>query len=144
MCLLHFHSNHPLHVKESIVYTQALRYCWIISEDQNLDLELQTLAKTFLARKYPLSIIKRNLSKALSHTRESLLEDHIVENPMEVTPLVTPFTPVGQLVSRIVNQHWNIIEENEDLHQIWPERVTTAYKRLDNVKDHLVRTELRL
>ena len=34
--LLHFHSNHPLNSKEGIIYSQALRYYMIISEDSIL------------------------------------------------------------------------------------------------------------
>ena len=141
MCLLHFNSNHPLHMKESIIYSQAIRYCTIISDDRNLDLELQTLAKTLLARNYPLEMIQKNFSKALSHTRETLLIYRPDEESPEVTPLITPFTPVGSLVSRIVNQHWHIIEEDAHLHRIWPNRTTTAFNRSNNIKDILVHSK---
>ena len=36
MTLLHFHSHHPLSCKEGIIYSQALRYNMIISEDHIL------------------------------------------------------------------------------------------------------------
>ena len=51
--LLHFKSHHPLSCKESIIFSQALRYNLIISDDQSLQTELDNLTKTLLTRDYP-------------------------------------------------------------------------------------------
>ena len=42
MALLHFHSHHPLSCKEGIIYSQALRYNMIISDDHILQTEPNT------------------------------------------------------------------------------------------------------
>ena len=52
MLLLHYQSNHPLHTKESIIYSQALRYNLIINSNNRLSSELHNLTRTLLARKY--------------------------------------------------------------------------------------------
>ena len=71
--LLHFHSNHSLKCKESIVFSQTLRYNLLITDDTLLQKELDSLAISLLARQYPLEIITRNIFKALLHSRETLL-----------------------------------------------------------------------
>ena len=73
MLLLHFQSNHSLHTKESIIYSQALRYNLIINTDTQLQTELYNLTRTLLARKYPLHIINRNILKTLKFSRHDLL-----------------------------------------------------------------------
>ena len=65
--LLHFHSNHSLKCKESIVFSQALKYNHLIADDTLLQKELDSLTVSLLARKYPLEIITRNIFKALHH-----------------------------------------------------------------------------
>ena len=59
--LLHFHSHHQFSCKEGIIYSQALRYNMIISEDHILQ-ELKSLTPILLARVYPLHLIIKNIS----------------------------------------------------------------------------------
>ncbi|XP_057297959.1 uncharacterized protein LOC130628918 [Hydractinia symbiolongicarpus] len=140
MMLLHYSSEHPHHVKASIVYTQALRYCTIISNDQNLEKELYTLARTFLARGYPLNLLIDKFSKALNFLRNELLEPVMHTHVEEITPLITPFSPVGMAQSRIIHKHWSVIEKNETLKSIWPSRPLTAYTRGKSLRDTLVKS----
>ena len=72
MTLLHFHSHHPLSYKESIIYSQALRYNMIISEDHILQKEFNNLTRILLARAYPLHLVIKNIKKALTHSRNYL------------------------------------------------------------------------
>ena len=71
--LLHFHSNHSLKCKESIVFSQTLRYNLLITDDALLQKELDSLAISLLARQYPLEMITRNISRAPLHSRDTLL-----------------------------------------------------------------------
>ena len=71
--LLHFHSDHLLKCKESIVFSQALRYNVLIADDTILQKELNSLTISLLARKYPFEIITHNIFKALLHSCDALL-----------------------------------------------------------------------
>ena len=66
MILIHFHSHHPLSCKKGIVYSQALWYNMIISEDHILRAELNNLTRILLARAYPLHLINKNIKKPWS------------------------------------------------------------------------------
>lgn len=137
--LLHFKSHHSLKCKESIIYSQALRYNLIISEDHNLQRELDNLTKTLLARDYPFEIISRNIQKALCTSRNTLLnKPRLSRHIDQLTPLVTPFTPQGQALSQTIHQNWHIIQEDTNLSSLWPSRPVTAYKKTKSLKDILV------
>ena len=94
--LLHFKSNHSIKCKENIIYSQALRYSTLISNDHNLQLELDNLSKTLIIRGYPLQMISRNIDKALSHPRSTLLRktDSRVEKSISTKNLVNKLTKI--------------------------------------------------
>ena len=73
VAILHFHHNHSLKCKESIVFSQALRYNLPIADDNILQKELDSLTISPLARKYPIEVITHNISKALLHSPDTLL-----------------------------------------------------------------------
>lgn len=75
--LLHFKSDHPLQLKKSIIYSQALRLKRIISEPKNLQQELTFLARTLIARGYPRDIIHHQLRKISFIPRSTLIQDKI-------------------------------------------------------------------
>ena len=87
MSLLHFHSHHPLSCEEGIIYSQALRYNIIISEDQILQEELNNLTRILLACAYPLHLIIKNIKKALIHDRNHLLFQQTSQTEKKFFPL---------------------------------------------------------
>ena len=111
--LLHFHSNHSLKCKESIVFSQALIYNILIADDSVLQKELDSLATSLLARKYPLEVITHNISKALLHSRDTLLyRTPKASSSRSVLPVVTPYSSKGRQFSKSVRDHWHIIEHD--------------------------------
>ena len=138
--LLHFHSHHSLKCKESIIYSQALRYNMIISEDKNLQKELDNLTKTLLARAYPLNIIQNNIAKALTHSRSDLLKRESQNDRQNVLPIIVPYSEQGKAFSQIIHDNWDTLKEDNSLTNIWPDRPITAFQKTTCIKDHLVHT----
>ena len=137
--LLHFHSNHSLKCKESIVFSQALIYNILIADDSVLQKELDSLATSLLARKYPLEVITHNISKALLHSRDTLLyRTPKASSSRSVLPVVTPYSSKGRQFSKSVRDHWHIIENDPQLRRIWPNPPITAYHKTEFLKDILV------
>ena len=117
--LLHFHSNHSLKCKESIVFSQALRYNLLIADDNVLQKKLDSLTIFLLARKYPLEVITRNISKALLHSCYTLLHrTPKASSSRSALPVVTPYSFEGRQFSKSVRNHWHIIENDLQLHSI--------------------------
>ena len=134
--LLHFHSNHSLKCKESIVFSQALRYNLLIADDNVLQKELDSLTISLLARIYQLEVITCNISKALLHSRGTLLyRNPKASSSRSVLPVVTPYSSEGRQFSKSVQDHWHIIENDSQLHSIWPNPPITAYHKTESLKD---------
>ena len=70
--LLHFHPNDSLKCKESIVFSQALKYN-ILIVDNLVQEELDSLTISLLPRQYPLEIIIHIISKPFFHSSATLL-----------------------------------------------------------------------
>ena len=140
MLLLHFQSNHPLHTKESIIYSQALRYNLIINDDTQLQNELYHLTRTLLARKYPLHIINRNIIKTLKFSRQDLL--HKTKTPSTKTN----FLPFGiyekdSHLKDTIDRHWHILTDDITLNSILPDKPTASLKRNTTLANILVRSD---
>ena len=91
MSLLHFHSHHPLSCKEGIIFSQALRYNMIISEDHILQEELNNLTRILMARAYLLQLIIKNIKKPLTHNQNHLLSQQTSQTEINIFPIVTSF-----------------------------------------------------
>lgn len=142
--LLHFQSNHSLKCKESIIFSQALRYNLIISDDKNLEKELDHLTLSLITRNYPLEIIIKNIQKALEQTRNCLLQKvRSPKGPENILPFITPFCTEGQALSQKINKGWKIIEKDPELSRVWPSRPITAYTKTKSLKDLLVHSRQR-
>ena len=61
VALLHFHSNHPLKCKESIIFSKAFRYSLLIADENILQKELGSLTTSFLVRNTPWKTYSQHL-----------------------------------------------------------------------------------
>ena len=72
---LDYSSNHPQHCKEGIVYSQALRVIERCSKVEDLEKNLDILAKKLSERNYPDSLIKEKFEKAKKLSRTEILKN---------------------------------------------------------------------
>ena len=138
MTLLHFYSHHPLSCKESIIYSRALRYNMIISEDHILQAELNNLTRILLARAYPLHLIIKNIKKALTHSRNYLLSQRTPHTETNILPIITPFSDIGKQLTAIIHRNWEIVANDTTLSTIWPSKPLSAYTKSNSIHNHLV------
>ena len=59
--------------RKGIIYSKALWYNMIISEDHIMQEELNNLTCILLSHAYPLNLIIKNIKNALTHNRNYLL-----------------------------------------------------------------------
>ncbi len=119
---LHFHSEHPKHVKSAIPYAQALRYRRIIVDDQILDSELKNLLDNFISRAYPINIVTKAIDRAKGLKREDLLRyKNKNSNPWKATPCVLTFCNAliprtGINIQKILSNSWeDVLKLDETL-----------------------------
>ena len=141
--LLHFDSNHSLHTKESIIYSQALRYNMTIKENKLLQTELYNLTRTLLARRYPLHIINRNIQKSLKYSRLDLLHKtkKTTRNKKQNNFLPYGIHEKDLKLKYKIKQHWYILQNDENIRKIIPNRPTAAFKRNITLGNILVRSD---
>ena len=138
MSLLHFYSHHPLSCKEGIIYSQALHYNIITSEDHILQEELNNLTRILLALAYPLHLIIKNIKKALTHDRNHLLFQQTSQTVKNILPIVTPFSDMCKLLTSIIHRNWHHIANEATLSTIWPSKPLSAHIKSRNIHSYLV------
>ena len=136
MTLLHFHSHHPLSYKEGIIYSQALRYKMIISEDHLPQEELNNLTRILLARAHPLHLIIKN-KKALTHNCNYLLSQRTPQTETNILLIVAPFSDIDKLFAATIHKNWNTIANDTTLSTIWPSK-PLVYTKFSSIHNHLV------
>ena len=74
MCtLLQASSFHPPHCKKGIIYSQALRYRKLITDDKELEKHLNNLKINLIKRGYDLSLIQNEFAKMSTMNQSDLL-----------------------------------------------------------------------
>ena len=110
-------------------YSSMLRYILLIADDNLLQKELDSLAISLLPRKYPLDIITHNISKALLHSCKIIFREPTKKEsgPRTIFSIVTPYPIEGKCFPQSVWIRWHIIENDPQLHNIWPNQPITTY-----------------
>ena len=135
MTLLPFHSHDPLHCKEGIIYSQALQYNMIISEDHILQEELNNQTRTLLAHTYSLHVIIKN-KKALTYNLNKLLSQRTPQAVTNILPIITPFSDTGKLFMATIHKNWHTIASDTTLSTIWPSKPLSANTKSSSIHDH--------
>ena len=142
--ILHYTSKHPLHIKRSIIYSQALRYKRISSQ-KHLEQEITTLKQILIARGYPLRLINQQVNKALKIPRMTLLTDKFKTSTNEQKRLTftIPFNLTHRHIKRNIRAAWQKIKKDPKLEELW--RITPHFVPITGPKliDTLVHTRQR-
>ena len=96
----------------------------------------------YLKRSYPASSLKKHFNRANQFKQSDLLED----NPRETvdTPvMVTQFNPRNPPIKPLIRDNWNIIQNTDELKNIFKDKPLIGYKRLTNLKDLLTRGSIK-
>ena len=140
--LLHQTSFHPQSCKDAIIYSQALRYRCIITDNNLLQKRLNDLLITLVHRGYKKETIQTAFNKVLQHTQNDLLYKS-VNNQKNNSPIFSiTYNYNTKHIAQILHKHWNIIENDPTLRILWAEPPIVAYQRNKNLKDNLVQTKL--
>ena len=80
--LLHAASFHPNSYKTGVIYSQALRYRRIISNDDDFAHDLENLQPILIKRGYNIDLSSEIFAKVSSVSRNDLLQYH--DNPLTI------------------------------------------------------------
>ena len=143
--LLHKESFHPNNCKNSVIFSQALRYRRVMTADENLKLNLDKLKSNLIRRGYTLQEINKQFEKVSKLSqRDVLFKPSNARETGNLLPFVIPYDENTVKINKILKRHWNLKEQDENLKRIWPEKPFLALQRHKNLSDLLVHTSLRL
>ena len=138
---LHQESCHPPHVTPAIPYGQALRLRRICSEDANLEKHLRDLKRHFQARGYDSEAVKEGINRARVVPSSETLTPRQKETE-GMNPLVVTYHPCLPPLQRTVGKHTPLLR-TDHLQQAIPERHQVVYRRPKNLRDLLVRADVK-
>ena len=133
MKLHHSHSHHTIRCKESIIYSQVLRYNMIISEDNILQEEFNSLTRILLA-----CVIIKNRKKTLIHNHNHLLSQQTPQTETKILLIVTPFSDIDKLLTAIIHKNWCDVSNDTTLSTIWWSKPLSTYTNYSSIHNHLV------
>jgi hypothetical protein len=135
-------SCHPIHNKNSIPYSQALRLIRINSEPKYLEDSLNNLSHNLQARGYPRTLINKSFTQARLQNRNQLLsQDNSRNTNTDKIPCTLTYNPSITRISTPIHSYWPILTSKtpSPFHSCKP---IIAYRRPKNLRDHLVRASL--
>ena len=102
---LHYQSEHPLQLKNSIPFRQILQIKRIRSEAKEFIRNCHKMFSKFIQRGYPVNITQEAYHKSSLWSRKDLLENK-KKKPSSRIPLVVTYNRTLPLLSPIINKHW--------------------------------------
>ncbi len=136
-------SCHPRHITRNIPYSLALRLRRICANDSDLDLRTHELTDQLIRRGYNKDTVTQQISKAKSVPRQDTLRISEKNTKSDRVPLVVTYHPNLPDLNGIIRKHWPIIQSHPRLNNAIPELPIIAYKRPKNLRDILIRAQIK-
>ncbi|XP_057310002.1 uncharacterized protein LOC130648000 [Hydractinia symbiolongicarpus] len=163
--LLHFTSYHPHHTKRGIIYSQALRYRMITSQDSILKCELDELKSILLTRGYKGRLVDEIFEKIAKLKQSDVLSnsthkfnkkrihfrtadnsgdaDREQNKDKHILPFILPYHEKFTTLKRILHKYWFIIESDPALRLVFPTKPFLTFTKHKNLQEYLIRAKMR-
>ncbi|XP_041435825.1 uncharacterized protein LOC121399362 [Xenopus laevis] len=129
-------SNHNPTWLKNIPYGQFCRLKKNCSNPIELENQLNHVSERFKQRGYKNKLIQKARKQLTKIDRTDLLKEKMkkqITNKQLGLSFITSYTPGAQEIKRILNRHWNILEEDELLKGKIPQKPKVIYKRANNL-----------
>ena len=139
---LNYSSNHPKHVLDNIPKGQFIRIRRICSDKEDYYHHSQNLCNFFVERGFDLKKLNEVRKDVGSMSRDELLVDTQRGKKDAQTIFVCDWHPSLSQIPSILKQHYNILQADERLSNVFTEKPLVAYRRPRTIRQHLVRNDL--
>ncbi len=138
-------SYHPPHCIKSLPYSQVLRLKRICSKSDDFTKHTSDMRTYFKRQGYSDQLFDNAFNKVKDLDRHTLLhrERNVDEDTMNPIPLITIYGTGMPNITQIMRKHWPILMSSPLVKEILPNMPIVAYRRPPNLKDQLVRAEVR-
>ena len=112
---------HPYHCKKSILYSQALRYNRIYSDNEKFNQHCNDLEKWLMERGYSEKLVRMQILKARGESRDSLLEQGNTRTFESKLTLNITYYPLFQNVRSILQQLQILLAPDKEHKKVFTE-----------------------
>ena len=131
---LHYKSNHPIHLKHSIIFSQFLRYKRICSDHRDFTKCSKELTHRFLKMGYPMTIINKQWQKVVNIQRANLLKCKEIKSS-GCLPIIHTYHPFVERVDKsIIKEFRNYSKLTSSKHQFDVTPIC-AYRNPSNLRN---------
>ena len=133
---LHYTSAHPHNVMEKSPYGQFLRLRRICSLEEDYKKNSDKLIDYYVKRGYPRKNLESHQTRAGQYSQSELLkpkEKTSTDKPV----MVTTYNPVNPNIRSFIHKNWHIIENTEELYNVFPDKPLVGFRRLPNLRSLL-------
>ena len=137
-------SCHPNHVIKNIPKGQLIRARRICSTNQDFDQNAKLMTQFFTSRGYKEKNLQRLVKEVRSMPRNDLLNNEKKEKKQDPhSILVCTWHPSLSKLPSILNNNYNILDNDAKLRTIFTERPTVAFRRKKNLSNILCKNDIR-
>ena len=130
-------SNHPPHTLKSLPYSQAIRLRRNTTKDEDLQIQINKLNKTFDARGFKLKNIKTSILKISNKTQNALLTSRKSPGNVRI-PLILPFQPAFVGLDKELKKLWEkYILSRPKLSVIFADYPIIGYSKMKSIGYHI-------
>ncbi|CAJ0953503.1 unnamed protein product [Ranitomeya imitator] len=140
--LLHFSSEHPRRMVESLPWSQLLRVRRVVSSDTLIDERLNEMCQKFLKRGYPKADLDRFKMRVLSKDRDVLLTPRVTVESSKRIPFVTAYNGVSNQISAVIRRHWPLLSRGHAHINEFQQPPLFSFRRNRNLRDELVASDV--
>ena len=136
---LHYQSCHADHIKNSIVYSSALRISKRCSDQQRLEYHLSELEKWFKERGYPKQAIQSQISRSRQVINRQVDNSNSEDKSKTGTPLVITYHPAFKNLNQIMRKHLPTLQRNPLYKDVFDPLPFVCYRKCKSVANFVVR-----
>ena len=134
---LYYHSSHPLHIKTSIPYSQALRASRICSFEKDFKTHVSHMKEWFLARGYPEIVVNNQIDKVHFGRDQS-----VKKNLERGIPFVTTYHSKVKELGKLIRDLLPFLSNDGEVQKVFSPPPIISYGSGRKMKDYIVRSKL--
>ena len=139
--LLKADSYHPLHLKNSLPYSQLCRVKRICTRENDFDRNAEMMLNKFRTRGYKENTLTTAKSKIDKKNRDEFLKTSPKKSNNSIV-FTTKYTKSAEKYKGIVLKHWHILTSDKKISHLYKEPPKVVFKRGRNLGDILTASDL--
>ena len=138
---LHYNSCHPVHIKNSIIYSQFQRYKRICTRNTDFIHHSKELTTHLLHKAYAIKVITRQWNKVKKIPRTELLIQK-QQTSTNCLPLTQTYHPTIVPINKAVMYEWKRYSNMQAAKHLFSSTTLCAHRQPPNLRQMLVKTRI--